>query len=98
LVLWNLEDSKIYKQAAAASTELDFTARSICDGVVDAGGTPTKYYLREELLLLLESLGNKISAIEKVEYQWSTEFDEPTTNMQAPYPWDWLVISSPISN
>ena len=99
LVLWNLEDSKNYKQAAAAaSAELGFTARSIRDGVVDAGGTATKHYLREELELLLESLGHRISSIKKVEYPWSTEFAKPPAGMKAPYPWDWLVISSPVSN
>ena len=45
MVLWNLQESKTYRQAAAAaSRELGFTARSVRDGVVETGGTPTKHY------------------------------------------------------
>ena len=96
LVLWNLEESKTYQQAAAAaSSELGFTARSVRDGVVETGGTPTKHYLREELELLIQELGHQVCSIEKVEYPWHTEFEDPPASMAAPYPWDWLVVSKP---
>jgi hypothetical protein len=65
---------------------LGFTARSVRDGVVETGGTPTKHYLREELELLLPELGHEICSIEKVQYHWNTEFDKPPSTMIAPYP------------
>ena len=96
LVLWNLEESKTYRQAAAAAShELGFTARSVHDGVVETGGTLTKHYLREELELLMQELGHQVESIEKVEYPWHTEFEDPPVSMEAPYPWDWLVVSRP---
>ncbi|MFT7461042.1 MAG: 2-polyprenyl-3-methyl-5-hydroxy-6-metoxy-1,4-benzoquinol methylase [Planctomycetota bacterium] len=98
LVLWNIEDSKTYlRAAAAAASELGFTACSIRDGIVEKGGTPTKHYLREELELLINELGHKVCSIEKVQYPWHSEFDVPPASMGAPYPWDWLVVSTPVS-
>ena len=98
-VLWNFEEYKNYQQAAAAaSSELGFTACSVRDGVVEKGGTPTKHYLREELELLLQELGHQVCSIEKVEYPWNTEFEHPPASMGAPYPWDWLVVSKPGRN
>jgi hypothetical protein len=34
-----------------------------------------------------------VASIEKVEYDWSTEFADPPRWMKDPYPWDWLVLS-----
>lgn len=94
LVHWNLDDHPNYQQAAAAaSAETHFTGKSIRDGIIKKGGTPTKHYLREELELLMAELGQKIIRLDKVEYAWDTEFDSPPQTMQAPFPWDWLVIS-----
>ncbi len=96
LILWNLQEHSTYKYAAAAANdELGFSARSIRDGIVSKGGTPTKHYTKEELELLIESLGQRVCEIKKVEYAWDTEFDSPPNSMSAPYPWDWLVISTP---
>ncbi|NKB37257.1 MAG: methyltransferase domain-containing protein [Gammaproteobacteria bacterium] len=96
LILWNLEEHANYKQAAAAANnELGFSARYIRDGMVNKGGTPTKHYIKEELELLISSHGHRVCDIKKVEYSWKTEFANPPATMSAPYPWDWLVISTP---
>jgi 2-polyprenyl-3-methyl-5-hydroxy-6-metoxy-1,4-benzoquinol methylase len=96
LVLWNLAESQTYlRAAAAASNELGFTACSLRDGVVEKRGTATKHYLREELEILINALGHKVCSIEKVQYPWHSEFDAPPASMGAPYPWDWLVVSTP---
>ncbi|MEE9257746.1 MAG: class I SAM-dependent methyltransferase [bacterium] len=96
LTLWNLEDHDSYKSAAvSASEEYRFTARSIRDGVVHAGEVPTKHYTREELEILLETMGHRIVSIDKAEYGWDTEFEDPPESMGAPYPWDWFAVSRP---
>ena len=92
LIRWNLDEYASYRQAAAAANEeLGFSTPSIRDGLIYKGGTLTKHYLREELLLNFEELGQEVLNIHKVEYNWDTEFDSPPSSMSAPYPWDWLV-------
>ncbi len=96
LTMWNMEDHNSYRHAAAAaSEEYCFTAPAIRDGVVGAGEEPTKHYTREELEILLESVGHRTVSIEKAEYGWDTEFDDPPESMGAPYPWDWFAVSTP---
>ncbi|MFV0442448.1 MAG: class I SAM-dependent methyltransferase [Planctomycetaceae bacterium] len=62
-------------------------------GVLDAGGVPTKHYLREELEAALSGRRFRIQTIEKLEYPWTTEFHSPPPWMQSPLPWDWLLIA-----
>jgi 2-polyprenyl-3-methyl-5-hydroxy-6-metoxy-1,4-benzoquinol methylase len=96
LVHWHLQECHNYRQAAAAASgELGFTVASIRDGVVKKGGTDTKHYLKEELQILVEQLGFHLCSISKVEYPWSTEFDNPPDSMGAPYPWDWFLVLKP---
>jgi hypothetical protein len=54
---------------------------------------PTKHYLREELILLLEQEGFNIKSIQKVEYDWKTEFVKPPRWLKEPYPWDWMCVA-----
>jgi SAM-dependent methyltransferase len=79
------------RAARAGADVTGVTAAGVRDGVLERGGVRTKHYLREELELLLESFGWSIEAIEKAEYDWSTEFESPPDWMRAPYPWDWIV-------
>ena len=96
LILWNLTDHDSYREAsAAAQPETGFTNASVRDGVVTVGEVRTKHYLREELELLLPRLGHRILEIAKMEYPWKSEFMHPPRSMRAPYPWDWLVVSTP---
>jgi ubiquinone/menaquinone biosynthesis C-methylase UbiE len=64
-------------------------------GLVAAGGTITKHFLREELDVLLEDAGFTDVTIRKVEYGWDTEFEDPPKWMRRPYPWDWLILCRP---
>lgn len=64
------------------------------EGIVDIGGTPTKTYTREGLMTFLEEVGLKVKRIEKVEYRWEEELDNPPLELRAPYPWDWLAITT----
>ena len=63
----------------------------ILRGVMKISGVPTKHYLQPEIEVLFRNAGLSVLAIDKVEYDWNTEFNSPPEWMQEPYPWDWLV-------
>ncbi len=67
--------------------------RRLHRGIVPIDGVPTKHYLKEELVALLESRNLRIKDIRKIEYPWNTEFDSPPGWMKDPFPWDWLVVA-----
>jgi SAM-dependent methyltransferase len=67
--------------------------RRLHQGIVPIDGVPTKHYLKEELVAMLERRNLRIKEISKIEYQWDTEFDSPPRWMKDPLPWDWLVIA-----
>jgi hypothetical protein len=54
----------------------------------------TKHYLKEELITLLESRRMEVLEIEKIQYTWATEFDDPPNWMKAPLQWDGLCVTS----
>ena len=95
LIEWNLRQGE--KAGTAASSRFPDYKRSdvkqLREGVVPVDDVPTKHYLQEELIVLLEKRGMNILDIQKVEYGWNTEFARPPKWMQAPHPWDWLVVS-----
>jgi SAM-dependent methyltransferase len=62
-------------------------------GIIPIENVPTKHYLKEELVALLERRNLRIDEILKIEYPWNTEFDSPPRWMKQPYPWDWLVTA-----
>ena len=65
--------------------------RRIIEGIIHIDGVPTKHYTISEIRVLFDAAGLTISAIEKIEYEWDTEFPSPPKWMKAPYPWDWLI-------
>jgi hypothetical protein len=67
-------------------------ASTLSKGILDWGGIPTKHYLKEELVVILEETGFKVSTISKVEYSWGIEFTKPPRWMKKPWPWDWLLL------
>jgi SAM-dependent methyltransferase len=76
------------------SSELSYYSgnkRSIIHGVMKINGVLTKHYLEQELEVMFRSVGFEVTTIDKVEYEWDTEFASPPEWMKAPYPWDWLV-------
>lgn len=62
-------------------------------GIVPIDNVPTKHYLKEELVALLERRNLRIEEIRKIEYPWDTEFDSPPRWMKQPFPWDWLITA-----
>ena len=93
LIQWNL---KAGLRGAAAVSELEKAGEeansSVRQGIVEIEGVPTKHYLEEELLAIFEHMPFEVLFIEKVEYPWRTEFDQPPKWMKEPYPWDWMVV------
>lgn len=76
------------------SSELSYfkgDKRDILQGVVHIDGVATKHYSESELYVLFEREGLMITSLEKLEYEWNTEFAAPPDWMREPYPWDWLV-------
>lgn len=68
-------------------------AQALGEGLVKIEGVATKHYLREELPLFLDTAGLTLESLEKIEYEWDTEFDIAPKWMQEPYPWDWMCLA-----
>ena len=66
---------------------------SLVEGIVKISDTPTKHFLREEVLMTFREAGFEVLKLEKIEYSWDADFEEPPAWMQDPYPWDWLVLA-----
>lgn len=65
--------------------------RELFQGLIKIDGITTKHYLHPELDVIFREAGFKVTKIDKIEYEWTTEFAEPPSWLKAPYPWDWLV-------
>jgi surfactin synthase thioesterase subunit len=66
--------------------------QSFTDGIVRVGGTPTKYWMREELMATLAEQNLDVRRIRKVEYPWTEEIENPPGWLEGAQPWDWLVV------
>ncbi len=91
---WNVKDGMKPGEAIEAGMKNEHDEKgAVSNGLVNINGITTKHYLQEELMVFLENHGFKITEIEKVEYNWNTEFENPPSWMREPYPWDWLVVA-----
>jgi SAM-dependent methyltransferase len=68
--------------------------RDLIRGLVSIDGVITKHYSLPELELILPEAGFHVISIERLEYEWTTEFSKPPRWMKEPYPWDWVVVCS----
>lgn len=95
LIEWNLREGHSPTEAIedGFSDPSSREARETRQGVLDAGGVPTKHFLREELEAVLTQRRFRVELISKLEYPWTTEFHSPPEWMQSPGPWDWLVVA-----
>lgn len=86
---WNVDDAKndIPPTGKRAIAQIHYMK----NGVTDIDDVPTKHFLKEELELLLNLEGFTVQKIEKIEYQWSTEFHKAPKWLKDPKPWDWMV-------
>ena len=95
LIEWNLSEganpaSAIRGESGPATAK---EAKYFRQGVMDAGGVPTKHFSREELATMLGLRGFIVRETTKLEYSWTTEFHNPPQWMTHPGPWDWLVVA-----
>lgn len=67
------------------------TKTDIIQGIVRIDGVKTKHYLQTELEVLFRNAGFSKTIINKLEYDWTTEFAIPPHWMREPYPWDWII-------
>jgi SAM-dependent methyltransferase len=75
-------------------SELDYfnvSRKDLLQGLIKISGVKTKHYSHPELELLFDEVGLSVKKIERLEYDWDTEFASPPKWLQAPYPWDWIV-------
>lgn len=66
---------------------------NIRQGNADIDDVPHKHYLKEELQLLLANEKFIAEDIQKIEYNWDTEFLKPPKWLKGPKPWDWMVVA-----
>jgi len=93
-IQWNLKDGVRYRKASADDPNFRLSdGASIERGLATIEGVPTKHYLREELEMTLCEHSFQTLEIAKVEYDWSTEFQDPPKWMRKPWPWDWLAVA-----
>lgn len=90
LVEWNRREGARGK-AVTRDVEMPDNALTLLDGVIEREGVPTRHYLREEAAGTLSEAGFHAEHIEKVEYDWDSEFQSPPAWLSDPYPWDWLI-------
>lgn len=60
------------------------------EGVLMIDNVPTKHYSAPELYSIFNTENFAMQRLDRVEYDWNTEFDSPPSWMQEPYPWDWV--------
>lgn len=91
---WNLREG--IHSNTQATTGILKKYKDLKKGIIELDNTPTKHFLKEELIVCLKNEGFQVLATEKVEYLWKTEFVNPPQWMQSPFPWDWLVIAQKV--
>ena len=95
LIEWNRRKGR--KGTAVIRMGFDHKNRILNNGLLQGNvlidGVSTKHYLKEELVFMLEKRGLNILKIDKIEYQWNIEFNNPPSWMEEPFPWDWFVLS-----
>jgi hypothetical protein len=97
---WRLIDW--YKKEGVKPSDIDRSELSLfsadrvdmLQGLINIDGKLTKHYSELEISVLFDRCGLRVIALDKIEYDWTSEFNDPPAWLQAPYPWDWLVECS----
>jgi 2-polyprenyl-3-methyl-5-hydroxy-6-metoxy-1,4-benzoquinol methylase len=88
---WKIDRDVLAKKISAKEALLKWD--NIKQGNADIDNVATKHYLKEELTLLLSREGFSVNDLQKIEYDWNTEFNKPPTWLKEPKPWDWMVVA-----
>lgn len=94
---WRLIDW--YKKEGVRAEKIDpdewagFSGKrtDILQGLISINGVTTKHYTEPEIEIIFPRCGLVVTKIEKIEYDWKSEFSEPPRWMKEPFPWDWMV-------
>ncbi len=92
-VEWNRRKG-LEGRALARGVEAPRSKLELVDGLFGRDGVPTKHYLKEEAVKMLEGTGFKPLSVDKVEYDWEHELPGAPSWMRDPFPWDWLLVAS----
>lgn len=60
------------------------------NGIVKIDTVPTKHYLFSELYSMFNTDDFVLQSLDRLQYDWDTEFESPPVWMRSPYPWDWV--------
>ena len=88
------------KAGDISASELSYfkgSKQEILQGIFYIDGVATKHYSQPEIEVIFNNAKLKVTALEKLEYDWNTEFASPPSWMGEPFPWDWLVECRNIS-
>lgn len=98
LIEWNVKNGVAPSSAGRAGFGMQSKTENprLHEGIVKIEDVPTKHYLEEELVILLQNRGMKVEEIQKIQYPWDTEFETPPRWMKAPFPWDWLCVAQKV--
>ncbi|MBL7763563.1 MAG: class I SAM-dependent methyltransferase [Chitinophagaceae bacterium] len=88
---WKVDQQLLKASSSTKAKAIKY--ENLQQGNVNIDNMPTKHYLREELILLLEQEGFNVTKIQKVEYSWKTEFVKPPRWLKEPLPWDWMCVA-----
>lgn len=92
LIDWHRRDGVSSSEIPAS--DLDYfkaPMRKLVDGIILIDKVPTKHYTEPELRVNIAEVDLEVTNIERIEYDWTSEFPNPPKWMKDPYPWDWLV-------
>jgi hypothetical protein len=67
------------------------TRTELIQGIVRIDDVKTKHYMEPELHVLFREAGFRKLIVNRLEYDWTSEFADPPKWMKDPYPWDWIV-------
>lgn len=92
LVRWFEKEGTSFDEIPKSDLEFfEDGTKSLLNGYMKISGVPTKHYLETEIRVVFEEAGLRVTTIDKLEYNWDTEFSDPPTWMGPPFPWDWIV-------
>ncbi len=92
LIEWNKNEGTAPEEIDASELAgFKGTKTDLIQGIVRIDNVKTKHYLETELQVLFKDAGFDDIIINKLEYDWTSEFSSPPKWMKEPYPWDWIV-------
>jgi len=88
-----LHEGRSCAEAIQGSIPQTGSVLDLHQGIHPLDGLRTKHYLREELERMFETNECDVVEVAKVEYPWSSVYEDTLVEADAPLPWDWLVVA-----